>query len=166
MARLTKRQFHPLVTLFVLLLTAAAGAQDHHSQMNARGKKAMGFDQTATTHHFYLYEDGGAIEVTVKDQKDKANLAAIRAHLPHISKMFAAGDFSTPHFVHADNVPGTDGMARLRDRISYTYEDVPNGGRVRITTRHARALAAVHDFLRYQITDHKTGDSLNPVRKP
>jgi hypothetical protein len=57
-------------------------------------------------------------------------------------------------------VPGTDGMKRLRDRISYAYEDIANGGRVRISTRHARALAAIHEFLRYQITDHKTGDPL------
>ncbi|MGH9173948.1 MAG: hypothetical protein ACRD1H_06305, partial [Vicinamibacterales bacterium] len=42
-------------------------AQDHHAQMTARGEKAMGFDQARTSHHFYLYEDGGAIEVTVKD---------------------------------------------------------------------------------------------------
>src|SRR5687768_6163099 len=41
--------------------------QDPHSHMNARGEKAMGFDQAATSHHFFLYEDGGVIEVTVKD---------------------------------------------------------------------------------------------------
>jgi hypothetical protein len=56
-------------------------------------------------------------------------------------------------------------MKRLRDRIAYAYEDVPGGGRVRITTRHATALAAVHQFLRYQITDHKTGDRLEITRR-
>jgi hypothetical protein len=151
---------------FVLPLVIALGvslsAQQHdqHAQMNARGEKAMGFDQSATTHHFYLYEDGGEIEVTVKDPKDKTNLEAIRSHLPHIAKMFAAGDFSMPHFIHAQDVPGSAGMKRLRDRIAYTYEDAPNGGRVRITTRFARALSAVHEFLRYQIADHKTGDAM------
>jgi hypothetical protein len=125
----------------------------------------MGFDQAATIHHFYLHEDGGSIQVTVKDPKDQANLEAIRTHLPHISKMFAAGDFSAPHFIHADNVPGTEGMTRLRDRIAYAYEDIPGGGRVRISTRHVRALSAVHEFLRYQITDHKTGDSLEITRR-
>jgi hypothetical protein len=152
-----------LLFSLVLALPTVVGAQqpaDQHAHMNARGDQAMGFDQAATTHHFFLYEDGGVIEVTVKDVQDNANLTAIRTHLPHIAKMFAAGDFSTPHFVHARNVPGTDGMTRLRDRIAYTYEDMPNGGRVRISTRHARALSAVHEFLRYQITDHKTGDPL------
>jgi hypothetical protein len=147
------------VTAFTMTTSDAAAQHDQHAQMNARGEKAMGFDQQATTHHFYLYEDGGEIEVTVKDPKDKANLDAIRSHLPHISSMFAAGDFSMPHFVHADDVPGTAAMSRMRDRIAYAYEDVPNGGRVRINTRFARALSAVHEFLRYQIGDHKTGDS-------
>ena len=139
-------------------------AQEHHGQMTARGAQAMGFDQTATTHHFYLYADGGAIEVTVNDRKDKTNLAAIRSHLPGISRMFAAGDFSTSHFNRSPDVPGVDGMARLRDRIAYAYDDIADGGRVRITTKHTRAILAVHAFLKFQIQDHKTGDSLELKR--
>ena len=150
----------------VFALSAVAAAQDHHGQMATRGAHAMGFDQEKTTHHFYLYEDGGAIELTVKDGADAANLAAIRTHLPHIMKMFAAGDFSTPHFVHDRDVPGTEGMARLRDRIAYAYQEIPQGARLRITTRHAGALSAVHEFLSYQITDHGTGDPLQVKRAP
>ena len=155
----------PIVALLAAATLSAQAPQDHHG-LDTRGKQGMGFDQNATTHHFYLHEDGGRIEVTVKDSKDRANLGAIRSHLPHIAKMFAAGDFSTPHFIHADDVPGTAEMKRLRDRIAYAYEDIPDGGRVRITTRQARALAAIHEFLRYQVTDHKTGDSLEVTRKP
>jgi hypothetical protein len=33
------------------------------------------------------------------------------------------------------------------------------GGRIRITTNNKEALAAVHEFLRFQIADHQTGDS-------
>ena len=55
-------------------------------------------------------------------------------------------------------------MQRLRDRIAYRHEDMRDGGRIRISTRHARALAAVHEFLRFQITEHKTGDSLEVTR--
>lgn len=80
--------------------------------------------------------------------------------------MFSEGDFSTPHFVHAQDVPGVDGMKRLKDRIAYAYDDIADGGRVRITTRHTRALLAVHAFLRFQIQDHKTGDSLEITRVP
>ena len=135
-----------------------------HVQMNTRGNQGMGFDQAATTHHFYLREDGGVIEVTVKDPKDKTNLTGIRAHLPDVMKLFAAGNFSTPDFVHDESVPGTEEMKRLRDRIAYAYQDVPNGGRINIKTRHARALSAVHEFLRYQITEHHTGDPMQVTR--
>jgi hypothetical protein len=69
----------------------------------------MGFDQAATTHHFYLHEDGRVIQVTVKDPKDTTNLEAIRAHLPPLPRMFAAGDFSMPHFIHEENMPGAGG---------------------------------------------------------
>ena len=147
-------------------VVVSAQGHDQHGAMNARGDKAMGFDQAATTHHFLLYEDGGAIEVTVKNRDDKTNLAAIRAHLPHIVQSFGKGDFSDPAFVHDRAVPGTETMKRLRDRIAYNYEDMRDGGRVRITTRHARALGAVHEFLRFQIEDHKTGDSLEVSRPP
>lgn len=153
-----------------LVLALAAGAtltaQHAHSPLAGRGEQAMGFDQHATTHHFYLHDDGGAIEVTVNDASDAANLTAIRSHLPHIARMFSAGDFSTPHFVHADEVPGSAAMTQLKDRITYVYEEMPRGGRVRLTTRAAPALAAIHAFLRYQIADHKTGDPLEVTPKP
>ena len=134
--------------------------------MMARGGHAMGFDQTRTTHHFYLYEDGGGIEVMVNDLKDKANLTAIRSHLPHLVTMFGVGDFSMPGFIHDRPVPGSDVMTQHKDRIAYAYEEIPGGGRVRIATREADALKGIHDFMRFQITDHKTGDSLEVTRRP
>ena len=152
-----------LIAALVLSATTLATAQspDPHAQMNARGGHAMGFDQNKTTHHFLLFEDGGAIDVTVKDRKDAESLTAIRTHLPHLVAMFGGGDFSMPGFIHDRPVPGADVMAQNKDRIAYVYEEVPGGGRVRITTRVALALKGVHDFLRFQITDHKTGDPLS-----
>jgi hypothetical protein len=35
-----------------------------------------------------------------------------------------------------------------------------DGGHIRIATESPEALAAVHDFLRFQIKDHQTGDPL------
>ena len=131
-----------------------------YEQMSARGALGMGFDQDRTRHRFLLGPDGGTIEVTVRDAADGEDLAAIRRHLPHIASMFAAGDFSIPHFVHGEQVPGTPDLTRLRDRIRYRYEEIPGGGRVRISTADREARAAIHAFLRYQIQDHHTGDSL------
>ena len=36
------------------------------SAMDMRGEKGMGFSQTATTDHFLLRADGGAIQVDAK----------------------------------------------------------------------------------------------------
>src|SRR5688572_22240162 len=77
---------------------------DPHAQMHARGNHVMGFDQHKTTHHFVLYEDGGAIDVRVNDAADKTNRDAIRSHLPHVTRMFGSGDFSAPMLVHDTNV--------------------------------------------------------------
>jgi hypothetical protein len=151
----------PCVTV---ALIDAQTAQTPPMTMDARGAQVMGFDQDKTTHHFYLYPDGGAIDVSVKDPKDTANRDAIRSHLPHIAMMFSGGDFSAPMLVHATNVPGTAELTKLKGRIKFAYVETPGGGRVNIVTEDADALTALYAFLRFQISDHKTGDSPD-VRK-
>ena len=147
------------------LVAQTPARPDPHAAMNHRGADVMGFDQEKTTHHFLLYEDGGAIDVAVKSASDTVNRDAIRAHLPHVAGLFGHGNFESPMIVHdTKKVPGTAEMARLKDKITYTYVETPSGGRVDITTSDAAGVAAVHEFLRFQITDHKTGDSL-AVRK-
>jgi hypothetical protein len=139
-------------------LTALTFAQDHHADVAQRGDKAMGFSHEKTTHHFRLYRDGGAIEVTANDPKDAESRDEIQMHLGHIAKMFANGDFNVPMLVHDKIPPGAPVMSERKSDIKYLYEKVPNGGRVRIVTKNPEALAAVHEFLRFQITDHQTGD--------
>ena len=154
-----------LPVLFLLLVPASLAAQtdaDHHSGVVQRGEDhaGMGFSQTATTHHFLLTENGGIIQVTAKDPKDGAQIEMIQMHLQHIAGMFAEGNFSIPHFVHAQTPPGVETMQRLKGLIRYSAEAQPAGGRVRIETDSAEARAAIHEFLRFQIKDHETGDPL------
>jgi hypothetical protein len=78
----------------------------HQADVEKHGDEAMGFPHDKTTHHFLLYSDGGAIEVTVNDNKDSQNLQAIRSHLTHIVTMFSNGEFSIPMFVHDQVPPG------------------------------------------------------------
>jgi hypothetical protein len=132
----------------------------HLASVNARGEQGMGFSQTATTHHFLLMPDGGAIQVEVNDAKDAASLDQVRTHLARIAGAFAAGDFDTPVFVHDRTPPGVAVMQKLKGEIAYKYEETRGGARVRVSTRNEEALAAVHDFLRFQIKEHRTGDSL------
>lgn len=135
--------------------------QDQHASVDTRGAMVMGFDQEATAHHFLLFSDGGAIDVSVKDPSDAKNRDAIRSHLPHIAMMFGEGNFEAPMLVHdSKNVPGTHEMTRRKDVIRYQYVETPNGGRVNIVTADADVLAAIHAFLKFQISDHKTGDPL------
>lgn len=141
-----------------------AGGDARHAEMNARGEHAMGFSQTATTHHFTLTADGGAIQVEANDAKDTASRAQIREHLAHIARAFAAGDFETPSLVHGETPPGVAVMQSLKSEIAYRYEETNGGARVLIETRNPEALAAVHAFLRYQITEHRTGDPLEVPR--
>jgi hypothetical protein len=129
------------------------------ADMQSRGARSMGFDQSKTTHQFRTLEDGGAIEVTVNDPSDTADLTAIRSHLATIAKQFAAGDFSAPMMTHAEMPPGAAEMQKLKDKIVYTYEELPTGARVKITTGSPDALAAVHKFFDYQIKEHRTGDT-------
>jgi len=61
---------------------------------------------------------------------------------------------------HAENPPGVESMRRLKAVIRFTFEQTEFGGRVRIATADADALKVIHDFVRYQITEHRTGDPL------
>ena len=138
----------------------------HREGVVQRGDQVMGFSHAKTTHHFRLYADGGSIEAAANDLKDSASRDAIRAHFGHIVAMFAAGDFSAPMLIHAENPPGTEEMRRLRETIQYNVDNTERGARIRITTKDAVALRAVHAFLRFQITDHRTGDSTEITKVP
>jgi TusA-related sulfurtransferase len=130
----------------------------HQADVEKHGDEAMGFPHEKTTHHFRLLPDGGAIEVTVNDSKDTQDVQAIHSHLAHIVTMFSNGDFSLPMFIHSQVPPGVTEMKEKRGAISYTLEELPGGGRVRIKTADRDALNAIHDFLNFQIEDHHTGD--------
>lgn len=123
-----------------------------------RGDEGMGFSQSKTTHHFLLKPDGGVIAVSAKDADDAESQEQIRRHLAHIARAFAEGDFDIPMFVHDQTPPGVAVMTEKRDRIHYRFEATDEGGRVVITTDDPEARAAVHDFLRFQIREHATGD--------
>jgi hypothetical protein len=89
----------------------------HQAGVEKHGDKAMGFLHEKITHHFRLYSDGGAIQVTANDSKDSENVQAIRSHLAHIATMFANGEFSIPMFVHDQVPPGVPVMTDKRRKF-------------------------------------------------
>jgi hypothetical protein len=138
---------------------------DHNmAEMNKRGDQGMGFSQEKTTHHFYLTKSGGIIQVEANDPKDTASRDQIREHLGHIAMAFADGNFDIPMFVHDQVPPGVNEMKRLKSALSYKFEETEKGGRVIISSDNPQAVSAVQSFLRFQITEHKTGDQLEISR--
>jgi hypothetical protein len=157
--------------LAVLLIAINAYASDdmancpmhaeHQKQVQERGDHVMGFDHTKTTHHFLLKDDGGVIVAEANDPKDQDSIDHIRMHFSEIAESFANGDFSDPHEIHGRVPPGVPEMTELKDKIKYTFHESEKGGEVRITTEDENALKAIHEFLRFQIEDHHTGDPTN-----
>lgn len=133
----------------------------HLAEVNRRGEKAMGFSQSKTTHHFLLHPDGGVIQVEVNQAKYLKSRQQIRTHLAGIAQSFAAGDFQKPMQTHGEMPAGVATMQRLKSAITFTYKPTPRGGRVYLSSSNPEALAAIHEFLRYQITEHQTGDTLD-----
>ncbi|MEO8562328.1 MAG: hypothetical protein ABI601_09660 [bacterium] len=126
------------------------------SQKRGADARAMGVDQYVSQHRFDALPDGGRIELQ-RAVYDAAEVTTIRRHLREIATAFAAGDFTTPGFVHARQVPGTTVMAAKRGSITYVMKELPRGGEVRITTHDQTALAAVHEFIAFQRHDHRAG---------
>lgn len=164
--------------MLTLLLSALVGAADagatlgapdhahpsHAEAVDQRGDQGMGFSHDRTAHHFTLTGAGGVISAEALDPADTATRDSIRGHFAHIAHAFASGDFELPMFIHDVIPPGAETMKRLRKVITYRAEPTERGARVLVRTANPEALAAVHDFLRFQITDHRTGDPLEVRR--
>lgn len=133
-----------------------AAGDSSFAAMQARGKTVMGVDPDRSTLKFTSRPDGGRIELT-SDVEDSAATAGIRRHFSDIIRAFAAGDFSIPSMVHAQEVPGTDVMAARAAFITYRIRELPRGAELRISTRNPAALAAIHRFLLFQRTEHHAG---------
>ena len=161
-------------TALVVLFTANAAtalSQDHSScpmhagathkaQVDHRHQGATGIPTEGTEHHFVVAPDGGSIRLAVKDPRQTQALDGVRSHLRLITRSFAAGDFALPTQIHSRVPPGAETLKARRDKLRYSYSDVPDGGVVTIRTTDREALAALHEFLRFQVSDHETGDSL------
>lgn len=136
-------------------------ADSHSHDVDSRGARAMGFEHTKTAHHFLLRKDGGVIRVEANDAADEASRGSIRKHLATIAQSFSKGDFQIPMLVHDQNPPGVEVMKRRKSAIQYRYVDLPGGAEVVISSADAKAIAAIHEFLRFQIKEHRTGDPLS-----
>jgi hypothetical protein len=157
------------ISLAIGLLPPPAFAQTaapdaHHARVDEHGDHVMGFDHSKTTHHFRLTRSGGSIEVSANDAADTESRDSIRSHLAHIAWKFTEGDFGAPMLIHDRVPPGVPTLREKKALVRWAYEDTKAGGRIRIQTKDAAVRSAIHDFLRFQIEDHRTGDSTSVQR--
>ena len=145
------------IVTFDFMMPNLSPGQTPQNSVATPGERVLGFDQGKAVYHFKLLPDGGEIEITAKDPADAA---AIQQQTANIVAKFGQGKFEVPTVTRGQNPPGVDRMSQLKSDISYASENLPAGGRVRITTTSLEARNAVHDFLRFQIQEHRTGDSL------
>jgi hypothetical protein len=54
------------------------------------------------------------------------------AHLGHIAKMFASGNFKAPMLIHDTNPPDAATMTRLKEQIRYEFSETDRGARIRL----------------------------------
>jgi hypothetical protein len=134
------------------------GDAKHGAGVDARHDSLVASHET-TRHSFRLFRDGGAIELRATDQADQPTIDGVRVHLKDIAAQFKKNDFSTPAFVHGREPAGVAGMKRLHDAIRFRYETVDGGGRIRMTTANDDALASIHDFLKFQVVEHRTSNT-------
>ena len=125
----------------------------------------MGFDHEKTAHRFLLTQRGGSIEASAKSAADRDSRDRIRAHFARIARKFSEGDFEAPALIHGREPPGVASMKRFRREIRYRFVTTDRGARIVISTKNREALAAIHEFLRFQIRDHRTGDPQDVPRK-
>jgi len=100
-----------------------------------------GFEAADAAHHFVLNDNGGIISLAAMNPEDPTTPEAIRAHLARVAKA------------------GIPELRRLTANITYTFEATQDGGQVWLRTTNLNALIAIHDYLRTQIEELRTGDS-------
>ncbi|HWR34520.1 MAG TPA: hypothetical protein VN622_01460 [Clostridia bacterium] len=146
------------LSLFAVLIASASitPAQAESKQ----GKEPMGFSQEKATHHFYLLKNGGAVEISAKDPNDAATVKAIQQHLEMQAKAFEKGNFDTPIQVHGKVPDGVPILKKLRKEITFESRQTDTGAVLRMFSINAQAKQAIHDFMKFQITEHNTGDSM------
>jgi hypothetical protein len=152
----------------VLLATAPVASAQHAGHdstkaqkdsafhaMQDRGRVIMGVDQYTSVHKFEDLPDGGRIELQ-RAEDDTAGVNQIRRHFFEIAESIRRGDFRAPGLVHATTVPGVDIMMAKREALRVVLRNLPRGGEMRLSSEDPEVVKAIHEFLEFQRTEHRT----------
>lgn len=128
----------------------------------SRISRVAGFESERVNRHFYVLKNGGVTEVTVKDPADEATLKAIQTHLKKEAELYAKGNFENITAMYGKAPDSVVMMKKFRDEITYAMVPEENGAVIRMFTVNPQAKAAIHEYLKFQIDQLKTGDPTTP----
>jgi len=148
-----------LLLLILVTLAAAQAATSSESEMNARFSKVLGTDVDKVVQHYYLVKMGGVIELTAKDPNDTATITALRKYLEAQKALYEKGKNDSDAEVHGKIPDGLATMKKMRNDITFYSTETDSGAVLRMFSVNDQARQAVHDFMKFQISEHKTGDS-------
>lgn len=150
-----------IVCLLLAFATAqsAATSPDPDQELRARFSKALGIDVDRIVQHYYLVKNGGVVELAAKDPADTAAIDAIRKFLVEQRKLYEKGKNETDADVHGKVPDGLPLIKKFRDEITFFATDTTNGAVLRMFSMNPTARSAIQDYMKFQIAEHKTGDS-------
>jgi len=147
---------HAILLAVLLSAVPALAQQDRHSDHAAHlGASVMPFDLGRSTHVFTPMADGGSQDVVSKDG-DPAQVVLIRGHLRREAQAFAHGDYADPAAIHGRAMPGLAELRTGAAEVRVLFEELPDGARLRFTTRNRGLVVALHRWFAAQVADHGT----------
>ena len=151
--------------VFFLLLTLGSFGWSQTSapaetDLNSRFSKALGIDADKISQHYYLVKNGGVIEFTSKDPADSATISAVQKYLEAQKDLFEKGKNETGSEIHGKVPDGVLTLKKLRNDITFFAVKTDGGAALRMFSVNTQARQAIQDFLKFEITEHKTGDPL------
>jgi hypothetical protein len=160
-----------LAALALIVGTAMTGAAVRADDANSttieqHSMQVMPFDMSKTMHVFRKTSAGGVETIVVKDPSDTADLALIRSHLQKESKLFAAGNFSDPAYIHGSDMPGLQALSAGATRLEVRYSPLPAGAQIAFITQDASLVSAVHEWFDAQVKDHGAHAMMAPSPMP
>lgn len=152
-----------LVLIGILLVANLAAAQAapaaNPEDTSARFSRALGVPLDKVTLHFYLVKNGGVVELSAKDTADAATIAALQKYLQSQKDLWEKGKETAVTDVHMRAPESAATMRKLRNEITFYMAKTDNGGVLRMFSINEQARAAIQDYLRFEIGEHKTGDA-------
>ncbi|HEX8926526.1 MAG TPA: hypothetical protein VF786_12080 [Terriglobales bacterium] len=142
------------IAVALLVLIAISSAQ------SGKGKSTSVAvpDESKIERHYWLLKNGGAIEMVCKAPCDSSTQATIQQYLDALAKSFEKGSFEA-EFVTGTTAPvSLANLKKLRDEVTFHAASSDVGYSLRMLTVNPQARDAIYDFMRYEITNRKTGD--------